>query len=674
MPITMTYTRATTLLLSLGSASAALKPKMVQEEYFDGKPLGPQETPIHVQSNTTTFLGECSPDEPFVFSLYGSSGRGAVGFSGDVTFGVSFKEPTESEHGNGGQIDLYPDQEEVNFFAVENLDLDAYKGIPFDYYLDTEPSWDEGTKMLLECDTATDIIVIVNDDIDLNVDAVVTEHNDGDEIEIVSDDVEAVTPLQGQGKKTKVVGNKGNGKGKGKNKNKRSLEEAGEPLDFEQRTSTRKAIKMHRADPDDEEESVALIDGVFQLSDGRKTRRTLVHSSIKKTRDAPKPVTVECCSINDDGDIEMSFPDLATGDKFFQVHARLGVGIYDGKVTEHSKLVDVSALFKEGDTVTVHGGWVRRALHERGLAEGDDVTVHIADLKISDPEDGQRTVGFLGVVVAPSTEDSQRHNRRRHLMRTPTEEEKNISQDMRVGRRPEKFKNGLRRGLQTEVHKKILVHGYCAGGNPYPLGDFTDAVAFDGGETANNWSHLEFAAKIDEFADAQGIDGCGIIAHSQGGAASLTLYNTAWSCLDYANQGGDRLIQTVGTPYGGTALAGNLAAIGDVFGAGCGYNEDLTYDGALTWQATLASWAKAEVWYYTTTFETKWWRYDYCHLATDLFLSNDEDGTTEKVSGTLSGANFAGHNDKECHTSGMRDPDQTKNPSRNADMNANAKF
>jgi len=38
----------------------------------------------------------------------------------------------------------------------------------------------------------------------------------------------------------------------------------------------------------------------------------------------------------------------------------------------------------------------------------------------------------------------------------------------------------------------------------------------------------------------------------------------------------------------------------------------------------------------------------------------------------LSGGHNMGHKTGWCHTSGMRDPAQTKDSSRNSDMNANA--
>jgi pimeloyl-ACP methyl ester carboxylesterase len=95
-------------------------------------------------------------------------------------------------------------------------------------------------------------------------------------------------------------------------------------------------------------------------------------------------------------------------------------------------------------------------------------------------------------------------------------------------------------------------------------------------------SHDEFARLLDAFGDANYDNaGCSIIAHSQGGAAALHLYTYYWSCLDDA--GNVRLIQSVGTPYQGTPLAGNIALLGNIFGVGCGYNYDLTYNGAAGW-------------------------------------------------------------------------------------------
>ena len=148
--------------------------------------------------------------------------------------------------------------------------------------------------------------------------------------------------------------------------------------------------------------------------------------------------------------------------------------------------------------------------------------------------------------------------------------------------------------------KLMLVHGYCSGdawGSAASAGQFTNYVKFL--DLNQNRSHDQFAQRIRNFGST--LPSFGIVAHSQGGAASLHLYTYYWSGLDSAT-GGTRLIQSVGTPYQGTALAGNLAAIGSVFGAGCGTNNDLTYSGAAAWLANIPTWARGKVYYHTTSF------------------------------------------------------------------------
>ena len=236
-----------------------------------------------------------------------------------------------------------------------------------------------------------------------------------------------------------------------------------------------------------------------------------------------------------------------------------------------------------------------------------------------------------------------------------------INDEMRMGVRPAKY------DTENAVGGKLmLVHGYCSGGNPFPTSQFSSNIVFS--DPNKNRTHDQFANLIKNFGAAY--PSFGIVAHSQGGAASLHLYTYYWSGLDSAGAG--RLIQTVGTPYQGTALAGNLAALGSVFGAGCGTNNDLTYSGAASWLAGIPSWARAKVHYSTTSFTDVWYRYDYCNIATDLFLSDPDDGVVEKTYAQLSGANNRGHKTGWCHTSGMRDPAQTSDSSRNSDMNANA--
>lgn len=252
----------------------------------------------------------------------------------------------------------------------------------------------------------------------------------------------------------------------------------------------------------------------------------------------------------------------------------------------------------------------------------------------------------------------------------------NLSNDLARsydGKITDEMRMGVRPVNEVETNavggKLMLVHGYCSGdawGAAASAGQFTNYVKFL--DLNQNRSHDQFAQRIRDFGAS--LPSFGIVAHSQGGAASLHLYTYYWSGLDYAT--GTRLIQSVGTPYQGTAIAGNLAAIGSVFGAGCGANNDLTYSGAAAWLANIPTWARAKVYYHTTSFTDVWYRYDYCSLGTDLFLGDPEDGVVERAYAQLPGANNLGHKTGWCHTSGMRDPAQTTDSARNANMNAYA--
>jgi hypothetical protein len=238
---------------------------------------------------------------------------------------------------------------------------------------------------------------------------------------------------------------------------------------------------------------------------------------------------------------------------------------------------------------------------------------------------------------------------------------KTMDESMFVGPRP------ARASADKAGGRLLLVHGYCSGNVWGPVsGQFSnDSVFLD---TNQNRSHDTFANLIASFGSSY--SSYGIVAHSQGGAASLHLYTYYWSGLDYAT--GGRLIQSVGTPYQGTSLAGNAAVLGQIFGVGCGTNYDLTYSGASSWLSGVPSWARNAVNYYTTSFKDNWWSYDYCHLVTDLLLNDPDDGTTEKAKGQLSSGVNRGHKTGWCHTSGMADPPQTTDSSRNSTMNSNA--
>jgi hypothetical protein len=212
----------------------------------------------------------------------------------------------------------------------------------------------------------------------------------------------------------------------------------------------------------------------------------------------------------------------------------------------------------------------------------------------------------------------------------------------------------------------LLVHGYCSGG-VWPAGQFSNASTFL--DANQNRTHDQFAQRIRDFGATW--NSFGTVSHSQGGAASLHLYAFYWSGLD--NAVGARRMQSVGTPYQGTNLSGVLAALGGIFGVGCGSNSNMTYSGAASWLAGVPNSARGQANYYTTAFRsTNWWTNDYCNFASDLVLSDPEDGTVERTYGQLPGGINRGHVTGQCHTAGMRDPAQYSDSGRNSVMNSNA--
>ncbi len=215
------------------------------------------------------------------------------------------------------------------------------------------------------------------------------------------------------------------------------------------------------------------------------------------------------------------------------------------------------------------------------------------------------------------------------------------------------------------AHALVLTHGYCADANPWPAAQFgADAWRYE--QPNQNLSHDAFA--VDIATRAAQFKSYGVVGHSQGGCAALHLYAYYWSGLDWAGPG--RLMQCVGSPLEGTALAGNIAVLGQVFGIQCGANYDLTYDGAAAWLSGIPAAARAKLYTHTTTFTNVPFFYDYCSIASDILLSDPEDGVTEDFSGHIVGGVNMGLRTGWCHVSGMRDPAQTGDSNRNATMNA----
>ncbi|HFC30852.1 MAG TPA: conditioned medium factor [Oceanospirillales bacterium] len=342
--------------------------------------------------------------------------------------------------------------------------------------------------------------------------------------------------------------------------------------------------------------------------------------------------------------LDVKTSEKAANDARYRIIAEVWGQDAKGQMTPISWVSTITDVQKGQLNVELDGRWIQMAKASAGNFE-------LRNLRIEDASN------FIPL-IAESNMDLKVNSMPKMLQKSFTGE---ITQEMMMGVPPKT--NNTRASS-----KLLLVHGYCSSDvwGPYS-GQFSNSATFY--DLKKNRTHDDFANRIKNFGS--GYSSFGVVAHSQGGAASLHLYTYYWSGLDYSS--GQRMIQSVGTPYQGTPLAGNLAAIGDVFGVGCGYNYNLTTSGASSWLSGIPTWARNQVNYYTTSFSTKWWRYDYCSMGTDMFLSDPEDGVIEKSRGQLSGAYNRGHKTGWCHSLDMRDPGQTSDSSRNYSMSYYAK-
>jgi hypothetical protein len=217
--------------------------------------------------------------------------------------------------------------------------------------------------------------------------------------------------------------------------------------------------------------------------------------------------------------------------------------------------------------------------------------------------------------------------------------------------------------------KILLVHGYCSSDVPYTEDDFTDYIAVKDFEQSR--TNQEFAEIILNTALDQGATKFSIASHSHGGIASLHLYTYLQSGLDATTTSG-RKLQSMGTPYFGSPLAGLIAIIGDLIGVGCGPNDDLTYQVAEKWIALIPEEKQKDVFMYTTQYKTGGLLSSFCIPLVSVVLSTPNDGVAEIDKTLLPFGNLVTHEEGWCHTVSMMYPPQCKDSTRNKEINAAA--
>lgn len=684
------------------------KPKMVGEEVIDGQ--GPSfehrmmmmmaDLPsiINIDSKAAIFTGYCSSESPFEFIVGGKIGRGVIGTPSVVgsestrSAVTSVEIAVDSRGKREEHLVVHEDKVFPNFFLAKGFD-----GLPFDYAGMTTT---EGTMMRVNCSNskeAVDVVVFVEDRNSQVIKATVTYDPSVNEQMVELVDVasaidlqaESIIPVAKQKDATSSSSSASN-----------TIEGSSTP------TSITLSCEHNDAKDDVSSPDVTLVQLVVEDADGFLIPKTIPVTSSnrmagrsrKLKEGVSNTIRLDDSFIDENGDLNLKFEQL--GDDELDItllHARIGIK-YSGCVSEQHQsntdikdIVDMKAMLHGNEpTLIVHGGWFRRAMEKHGIANDNECDWEpiLVDAMTKDPEYNYITIGRLESPVSARVMDDNDDvnsgglrrlslielNKRRDLLRAmPSSEELTISDDMRQGRNPKLAQSddaSTGRRLSGSS-KKILVHGYCSG-DVWDPSHFTNSVSFL--DPGANRSNNQFALLIHEFAEENNIESCGIIAHSQGGLAALHLYEYYWSCLNEAQSGGSHLIQSIGSPYKGSPLQGSLAAIGDIFGILCGVVGDLTTDGAVAWLNDISSEARSQVYYATTSVKDRWFSWDACNLASDLLLSDPEDGVVEKSRGQLSGGNNLGHYQGYCHTSGMSNPSQTDNLSFNRYFDRNAKY
>ena len=652
-----------------------------------------------IQSNFAVFTGYCSSeDSVFNFPLSAGSGKGMAIMMGD-----------EGSATNPTILEIQLTEQTSNLGTTLEIEMDTHRD-PLSFGIEgavseIPTSWgtrfyyqgvgNEGTEAQVLCPTVEygtvlDVVVFVRDDSNLMLLADIHKLGDGSEKRGLRVELQKGVVTKGalQAKIPVPKGGKKGGPGR------RLMEGRGSTLFVSNEAGTGIDIEL-----DSQEQEVQLGEKVFiqvgvNGSSGEVIYRTLVAEVSSGVDNIPiSDFRILPFELTEHGDILIQIEGLNALVNVDHVHLEMRLGIAHAE--DISALVDLNAIVPVVNTTLVlNSGWIRRALAE--IEAPTEWDLAIISVEATDLDDSSKILVSSSTVQIPGFSESStkeyfldgdgtrkllRHvNTHRSLARNllnkpPSPAEIAITEEMRHGRKPASMIESFRR-LSSPNRKKILIHGYCATKSPFPADHFTDALHFEDpdGYAERGWSHDLFARKISQFSKNNKVDSCACIGHSQGGFACLYLHAFYWSCLDSAQAGGTRLLQSVGTPYLGTPLAAEPATIGEVFGYGCGRCEGLTYDGAKDHLASISPEVQAKMYYYTTSFQpsTNFWEVDYCHALTDILLDDPDDGVTEKWSGQLPSGKSAGFGQGECHTENMKFGPQCHNYARNREMNSKA--
>ena len=421
----------------------------------------------------------------------------------------------------------------------------TFVGIPADYEGRTSKSMSTVTVECSDRDTPIDIIALVTDSSRKFVHAKVTHvlGTDGDyAVELVDEGDEGLTKVaQGNLEAENLVSIAQKGSDSGKRRRLEAVE--GTPTSIMLKRHSDRHLKEVDEYPKDSPHDYALVHATMVDLDGMDVSRTFIVAMEKRSLNRRKlqadAIKLESFEIDRNGDIAFKFASLhqyKLGNTL-KIDARIGVtSECNSNEPEVIAIVDMSAMFLTSSQpmLIVNGGWFRRAKEEHGIS-CDSWEPVIIDAAITDPDMKYSQLARLGSPIPVNVmnddkndrrleaQDQDELNSRRKLLKAaPSVAELEINEEMTQGRRPERFKSDSdsARSLSGNQHKKILVHGYCDTGSPFPVSHFSNAIEFADPDTSvptySSWRVWEFAQKIDRFADQNNIGGCGIIAHSQG--------------------------------------------------------------------------------------------------------------------------------------------------------------
>jgi len=243
----MKFSLPTLLLAGISTQAVhAAIPKVLSEKAWPGKPLGPQ-SPVErtLSSSTATYFGECDPESPFHFTLYGPEGVGAIGVTGAAS------EQGITVEATGAETHLGVDTQSFFGFDESAPCDEEYIGYALEYMLDGSVKTVDGVPARVSCGVATTVIVVMKDKVGLEIHAEIKETEEGDELEILG-------------------GVKAEGSLTGSTKSKKNSKS---PVSFDSAGNKKIRIKH---DKENNGRGIALIDGFFN-ADGFKVRRTLIH-------------------------------------------------------------------------------------------------------------------------------------------------------------------------------------------------------------------------------------------------------------------------------------------------------------------------------------------------------------------------------------------------------------